>query len=165
MVLDGEAAFLLEWGLLFRMLFVLTGGLISWRIDRITVSGQRLKLVFSTLIFSSLLIGAITGVLTWNQSEPINGLINGLISAVAFGLSMMLIDGLNERGFSLIRYYTLRFVLIRHHQLPRHLIDFLDFTVGLIFLRRVGGGYIFVHRLLMEHFAQLNVENQILIEA
>jgi hypothetical protein len=25
----------------------------------------------------------------------------------------------------------------------------------LIFLRRVGGGYIFVHRLLMEHFAEM----------
>jgi hypothetical protein len=25
-----------------------------------------------------------------------------------------------------------------------------------IFLRKVGGGYIFVHRLLMEHFASLN---------
>jgi hypothetical protein len=27
-----------------------------------------------------------------------------------------------------------------------------------IFLRRVGGGYIFVHRLLMEHFAKMYVE-------
>jgi hypothetical protein len=26
------------------------------------------------------------------------------------------------------------------------------------FLRRVGGGYIFVHRLLMEHFAEMYVE-------
>ncbi|MDP1546822.1 MAG: hypothetical protein Q8L87_12425 [Anaerolineales bacterium] len=30
--------------------------------------------------------------------------------------------------------------------------------VDLIFLRRVGGGYIFVHRLLMEHFAEMYVE-------
>lgn len=30
--------------------------------------------------------------------------------------------------------------------------------VDLIFLRRVGGGYIFVHRLLMEHFAEMSVE-------
>mgnify|MGYP001266172194 CR=1 FL=1 len=34
------------------------------------------------------------------------------------------------------------------------LISFLDHCVDLIFLRRVGGGYIFVHRLLMEHFAE-----------
>lgn len=30
--------------------------------------------------------------------------------------------------------------------------------VCLIFLRRVGGGYIFIHRLLMEHFAEMYVE-------
>jgi hypothetical protein len=29
-----------------------------------------------------------------------------------------------------------------------------------IFLRKVGGGYIFVHRLLMEHFASLYAEQQ-----
>ncbi len=36
--------------------------------------------------------------------------------------------------------------------------DKLDHCVDLIFLRRVGGGYIFVHRLLMEHFAEMYVE-------
>lgn len=33
-----------------------------------------------------------------------------------------------------------------------------DHCIDLIFLRRVGGGYIFVHRLLMEHFAEMYVE-------
>jgi hypothetical protein len=32
--------------------------------------------------------------------------------------------------------------------------------VDLIFLRRVGGRYIFVHRLLMEHFAEMYVEEK-----
>ena len=36
--------------------------------------------------------------------------------------------------------------------------DKFDHCVDLIFLRRVGGGYIFVHRLLMEHFAEMYVE-------
>jgi hypothetical protein len=39
------------------------------------------------------------------------------------------------------------------------LVPFLDHCVDLIFLRRVGGGYIFVHRLLMEHFAEMYVES------
>jgi len=33
---------------------------------------------------------------------------------------------------------------------------FLDYAAALIFLRKVGGGYIFVHRLVMEHFAGLS---------
>jgi len=36
---------------------------------------------------------------------------------------------------------------------------FLDYCVDRIFLRRVGGGYIFIHRLLQEHFAVLTPED------
>jgi hypothetical protein len=36
-------------------------------------------------------------------------------------------------------------------------IPFVD-GLDLIFLRRVSDGYIFVHRLLMEHFAEMYVE-------
>lgn len=39
-------------------------------------------------------------------------------------------------------------------------IDKLNHCVDLIFLRRVGGGYIFVHRLLMEHFAEMYEASQ-----
>ena len=38
------------------------------------------------------------------------------------------------------------------------IVPFLDHCVDLIFLRRVGGGYIFIHRLLMEPFAEMYVE-------
>jgi hypothetical protein len=34
----------------------------------------------------------------------------------------------------------------------------LIYHKDLIFLRRVGGGYIFVHRLLMEHVAEMYLE-------
>ena len=50
------------------------------------------------------------------------------------------------------------FILARNNLLPWRLVPFLDHCVDLIFLRRVGGGYIFVHRLLMEHFAEMYVE-------
>ena len=42
--------------------------------------------------------------------------------------------------------------------MPRHLIHFLNYAADLIFLRKVGGGYIFVHRLLQEYFASLWTE-------
>jgi hypothetical protein len=34
-------------------------------------------------------------------------------------------------------------------------IRFLDYAAERVFLRKVGGGYIFTHRLLMEYFATL----------
>lgn len=39
------------------------------------------------------------------------------------------------------------------------LVPFLDYDVGRIFLRWVGGGYIFVHRLMREHFVSMHPEN------
>jgi len=34
----------------------------------------------------------------------------------------------------------------------------LDYTLERIFLRKVGGNYIFIHRLLQKHFAELGTE-------
>ena len=58
-------------------------------------------------------------------------------------------------GFMVVNHYFIRFLLIRKGYMPRKYITFLNYCVDLIFLRRVGGGYIFVHRLLMEHFAEM----------
>ena len=37
----------------------------------------------------------------------------------------------------------------------RMLVPFLDYADERIFLRKVGGGYVFVHRMLMEYFASV----------
>lgn len=58
----------------------------------------------------------------------------------------------------LIQHFSLRLILTINDCLPRSLITFLEYAIHLIFLRRVGGSYIFVHRLLMEHFAEMEVE-------
>ena len=41
--------------------------------------------------------------------------------------------------------------------LPWRLIPFLDYAAERIFLRKVGGGYVFVHRMLMDYFASLEI--------
>jgi hypothetical protein len=38
--------------------------------------------------------------------------------------------------------------------MPWGLVRFLDYAAERVLLRKVGGGYIFVHRLLLEYFAQ-----------
>ncbi len=39
--------------------------------------------------------------------------------------------------------------------MPWRYARFLDYAAERLFLRKVGGGYIFVHRLLLEYFASL----------
>jgi hypothetical protein len=67
-----------------------------------------------------------------------------VISALSFG------------GYACLSHLALRLVLSRNGSLPFRLVPFLDYCAERIFLRKVGGGYIFVHRLLMEHFASLH---------
>jgi hypothetical protein len=96
------------------------------------------------------LIGIVNFSLKWNfkgfQAGLILGFLPGLMSVLIF------------EGFAFLQHYTLRFILARNNLLPWRLVPFLDHCVDLIFLRRVGSGYIFVHRLLMEHFAEMYVE-------
>ncbi len=65
---------------------------------------------------------------------------------------------LESKVHTTVYVYSLKFLLFRNGFIPENYSRFLDHCVDLIFLRRVGGGYIFVHRLLMEHFAEMYVE-------
>lgn len=63
-------------------------------------------------------------------------------------------------GTACIVHACLRIVLWRFGCIPWNYAHFLNDCCNRIFLQRVGGGYIFIHRLLMEHFAQINSEDQ-----
>jgi hypothetical protein len=45
------------------------------------------------------------------------------------------------------------------NKIPWNKFAFLDYATERIFLRRVGEGYIFIHRMLMEHFAAMSPES------
>ncbi|NER91568.1 NACHT domain-containing protein [Moorena sp. SIO3A2] len=83
-------------------------------------------------------------------------LINSLlISGMSIGLYVWLRIG----GVTCIKHFFLRFVLYRNNYIPWNYARFLDYAADRIFLQKVGGGYIFIHRMLMEHFAQIELEN------
>jgi len=90
----------------------------------------------------------------------IGGLIVGLIGGLIFGLSRGLIGGLIfglllGGGQAVIQHLVLRYVLAKENVIPRwNYADFLNYCDKLGLLRKVGGGYIFRHRLLLEYFAE-----------
>jgi hypothetical protein len=86
------------------------------------------------------------------SKNPLFGIIFEIITFIISGL----IAGLRYGGIALILHFLLCWQLNLRNCLPRKPISFLEQSVNLIFLRRVGGGYIFIHRLLMEHFAAMN---------
>jgi hypothetical protein len=83
------------------------------------------------------------------------GLIGGLSRALIVGLVFGLIVGLNRGGSAAIKHYALRLILWLNGHTPLNFIKFLDYCAKLIFLKKVGGGYIFIHRMLLDYFADL----------
>ncbi|MCB0165995.1 MAG: NACHT domain-containing protein [Anaerolineae bacterium] len=111
-------------------------------------------------IASGFPIGVVSG-WAWNIGIGIGneglrvGSFTGLLVGVAIGLAV----GLAFGGLTTIQHFILRSILYFFGYLPWNLTDFLDYTTERIFLRRVGGGYIFIHRYLMEYFASLTDED------
>jgi hypothetical protein len=69
-----------------------------------------------------------------------------------FGLSFGLVAG---GGEACIKHFILRLILSLGGYIPWNYARFLDWATERIFLQKVGGGYIFVHRSLLEHFAKM----------
>jgi hypothetical protein len=88
------------------------------------------------------------------------GLAGELFMALGFGLGGGLVFGLVVGGAAWLQHYLLRFLLYCSGAMPWNLTRFLDYAADRIFLRKVGGGYIFIHRLLMEYFASLEPEQK-----
>jgi len=114
--------------------------------------------LFGGLIFglsSGLISGLIFGLSCGLGGGLSGGLSRGLIGGLSCGLGGGLMFGLAFGGLAVIQHFALRFVLSRKGFLPWRLVPFLDYATERIFLRKVGGGYVFVHRMLMDYFADL----------
>lgn len=72
---------------------------------------------------------------------------------VASGVVLGILGFLLFGGYTCIKHFSLRIVLASCKCAPWNLAKFLNDAVDHIFLRRVGGSYIFAHRMLLEYFA------------
>jgi WD40 repeat protein len=83
----------------------------------------------------------------WSLAVPLVVLL--FIAAPLLGLLIALVSG----GTACLHHVVLRLLLWRSGAIPWNLAQFLDYAGERLFLRRVGGSYMFVHRLLLEHIA------------
>lgn len=80
----------------------------------------------------------------------------GTIVGLTFGGAVGFIVGGSD---SVIKHAILRFFMERNGNTPRNYATFLDEQANRLLLRKVGGGYIFVHRYLLEYFASLEQQS------
>ena len=63
-------------------------------------------------------------------------------------------------GYFLLEHFITRSIVRTKNLIPWHLVRFLDTATERLFLRKVGGTYIFVHRTLLEYFAGESRSNE-----
>ena len=101
------------------------------------------------------------GLLTWKVNFQLSlGLRQALDGALFFGTLYGLSAFFWCGGQDVIQHYTLRVILYWRGHTPLRYANFLDYAARLVFLQKVGGGYIFIHRLLLEHFAAMRIEEK-----
>jgi len=75
-----------------------------------------------------------------------NSLLILLFGGILFGFSYF-------GGVAVVQHYVLRLMLYLEGFTPLNVVRFLNYASRLILLRKVGGSFQFIHRLLLEHFA------------
>src|SRR5262249_41991107 len=92
----------------------------------------------------------------------IGGLSVGLIIGLFFGLIVGVFAGLTVGGCACLQHFCLLTLLVRNNSAPWKYSAFLDYAAERVFLRKVGGGYMFIHRMLLEHFASLKERSDLI---
>jgi DNA polymerase III delta prime subunit len=148
------AAFLT--GLMGALAGGVIGGMQGVDIPRKTVPNQGIWLSARNALIAgglaALLVGLLVAVIS--QANSVSGWIVNLLNGLPIGFMVAVFFGLLDY----IQHFTLRFFLWRGGHMPWRYARFLDQSADRILLRKVGGGYIFVHRLLQEHIARMDVE-------
>jgi eukaryotic-like serine/threonine-protein kinase len=148
-------------GLIFGIYGLIFGGLKSRIIQKKNFPNQGIYFSIRNAILAGLIFGIISG-LTFSllsgyftyfsfENFIITGLTLGLF--VAFLAGMIIYGGLDA-----VKHYILRLILWWKGYAPLNYACFLDYATELIFLRKVVGGYDFIHRMLLEHFAAMGQE-------
>lgn len=81
------------------------------------------------------------------------GIVPGVSITIGTGICYGMLVGMVYGGAAYVLHAWLRLVIAVTSPLPLSLRPFLDDAVDRALMRRVGGGYIFMHRTLLEHFA------------
>ena len=144
-------------GLLFGLLGGLTFSNISTSVNPNEGIHRSARNALSFGSYFGLVVGPLVVLVVW----PVFGLHMGLLVGILIVPVAVLGGGLRAGGAACIKHLVLRLGLIRNGSTPWNYVKFLDYTADRILLRKVGGGYMFIHRLLLEYFAARYIEDSV----
>jgi len=142
--------------LFFGLIFWLVSGLVGGFTDPVTTGkpfpNRGIKLSGQNALAAFLITSLAAGLTS--------GLIIGVSGGLVLGPLLGLIVGLNRGGSAVIKHYALRLTLRSKGRMPFKLVQLLDQCAELTLLQKVGGGYMFVPRILLDYFAEILLHKQ-----
>ena len=145
--------------LLFAVLRGLTGGLSTNVLDPrdIAIPNQGIR----RSVRNSLLVGLVCLFFLMGIPALVAILFKAPVTSfIPLIMLIVLIMALRAGGIACIQHFVLRWLLRREGVMPWNYPRFLDYAAEHILLQKVGGGYMFVHRFLLEYFASLETNKQ-----
>lgn len=130
------------------------GGLQGTLVEDKRTPNEGIRLSLRNTAVGGGIVGGVFGLLIAGPVAVVSGLERGLLAGLAGGFFAGALAALWYGGFDVILHYTLRGLLVARGYLPRRLVAFLNYAADLVLLRRAGGTYAFLHRVLLEHVAQ-----------
>ena len=124
----------------------LLGGLTGNRIETKNRPNQGIHLSARNALLAALLVALPLGGLTW----LLRGGAPAVLTALLAGMVVFALFG----GSSVGKHYFVRLLLAYRKTIPFRLSAVLDNACRLVLVRRVGGGFMFLHRLLQTYFAR-----------
>lgn len=142
----------------FIVLFL--GGLPDSQLKTTTIPNQGIRDSANNVIFitSISVIFLIVGLTVLQGITPIPNILGEILGTVGIsGLVLATIKG----GMTCLQHFVLRAIVTHRDYAPWNYANFLDYATRINLLQKIAGGYIFIHRLLQEHFINLAVEKQL----
>ena len=157
----GPLEFFAEWLDPFWIVVALVGAVMGGMRPRVSSGAARVYSRFRATVIRTLIGGACfglaVGVTLGSDSENLAGMLRVVAAYAPLGFIWF-------GGLELIRHGSVRVVLAVTRRFPFACVRALEEAVGLAFVRRAGAGYVFMHRLLLDHLAGLSGSRRAVIE-
>ena len=136
-------------GLILALIIGLIRGLRGSEIETKTIANQGIWRSGRNAVIVVVMCWVILSLIIFEFPQ---GLQSGT-SIISWALILGLLFG---GGISCIQHFSLRLILLIEGFIPWNYAHFLNFASDRLLIKKVGGGYVFFHRMLLEHFARMN---------
>jgi len=130
-------------------------GIVSGEVDNRTIPNQGVFRSVKNAALIAIVVASTSGIPSGLILSTFDGAWVGFFTGLSVALACAIFVWFQFGGRTLIKHVVLRKLLQNAGRIPDNYAAFLDYAVSRVFLRRVGGGYIFIHRMLLEYFASL----------